>query len=197
MHYAWVVNRPFTFKGRVQLLGLRGRAPSLPMLLLVSLDSGQFIGARGAEAPLLVDVDDLGLLDMHDHIGLVVALDISKAERHRHQVLPVPIQLRAEIDAGFGGITSWELDDLDAPMQVERDKMAGRTRRFVVADVGVNLEGARAAIVEIVPGGVPPADDEGEARPQCQHDNHAESQVEYWMAAPVRFPSDASRLTRG
>jgi len=97
-------------------------------------------------------------MKMDKHVRSMSAIDIHKAERHRDQIGISPIQLRAEVDAGLRAIATGELDYLDTTIQVERDKMTGCASCLIMPDEGVYLEGAWATIVEIIPGGAPPAD---------------------------------------
>jgi hypothetical protein len=148
------------------------------MLLLVLLDGRKLIGTRRAETPPVVDVDDLGILEVNHQIRSVIASDIDKAQRHWHQVRVCTIELRPDEDTRFGGVTPWELDDLDVPMQVERDKMAWIARRVVMTDNGIGLKRSGASIVQIVPRGIPPADRHGHQCPQREHNYHPHTQVQ-------------------
>jgi hypothetical protein len=65
--------------------------------------------------------------------------------------------LRAKVDAGLRTIATGKLDHLDTTIQVERNKMTGCASCLIMPDEGIYLEGAWATIVEIIPGGAPPA----------------------------------------
>src|SRR5258708_7297500 len=75
--------------------------------------------------------------------------------------------------------------------------MARIAGRVVVADHGVDLKGARAAIVQIVPGRIPPADDQEQPRPQGEHSDHAESEEQQWVCTQAdSAPRTDLRLAR-
>src|SRR6266567_2452779 len=84
----------------------------------VLLHGLQLAGSRRAKSPLRVDVHDLRLLKMDDHIRLMVALHIDETQRDRDQVIAIAIELRADEDTGFGSVSTRELDHFDTPIQV-------------------------------------------------------------------------------
>ncbi len=61
-------------------------------------------------------------------------------------------------------------------VQVHCDEVAGVCRAIMVADYGVDLEGARAAVAPVVLCVLPPPAQHGEQQPQCEHRQHAEAQ---------------------
>ena len=65
-----------------------------------------------AEVPTVVEKDHLTSLDIHEHVGFAISVDIAEDERHRGQVFSWPDQGRAEINPGFGGIAPGKFDDL-------------------------------------------------------------------------------------
>ena len=100
----------------------------LPVLLQVALDSWQFLRSGRAKTSIFVDENDLGLLEVDDHVWIAVATHIDKAECHWHQIGACIIQLRTKIHARFGAISPGELDDLDTALQVDGDEVAGVAR---------------------------------------------------------------------
>src|SRR5579875_3742471 len=71
---------------------------------------------QGAELRAGVDKDNRLILNMHDHIGPAIAIDIRK------------------------------LDNDDVTVQVHKDKVRGIARAIIMPDYGVHLVGARHAI---------------------------------------------------
>ena len=119
------------------------------------------------KAPLIIDKHDLRGLEMNDHVRFVIAIDIDETEGNRRQVFPLAIQLGAEVDAGMGSISTGHFDDLDPPIQVNRDKMTGVCLRVIMAHDGIYLERAGTPIVDVVHRGVEPTNYEHE---QCPED---------------------------
>src|SRR5258708_6987344 len=127
------------------------------MLLQVAFDCMKFVWSSRTKPSLVIDKDELRVLKVYDHVRSMIAIDINKAERHRDQIGISPIQLRAKVDAGLRTIATGKLDHLDTTIQVERNKMTWISRCVGMSDNGIGLECAWATIVEIIPGGAPPA----------------------------------------
>ncbi len=99
------------------------------MLVQVAFDRWQFIRSRWVETSLFIDIDQLlfrigeaepsFIVEMHQHVGLVVITHIDEAQGDRHQFGPCTVELRADKDAGFGGVSGGKLDDFDPPVVVE------------------------------------------------------------------------------
>jgi len=159
----------------------------LPMLVQVAFDRRQFIRTRGAETSLLIDIDQLlfrigeaepsFIMEMHQHVGLVVTTHIDEAQGNRHQFGPSTVELRADKDAGLGGVSGGKLDDFDTSVEVEGDKVAWGGGRVAVSHHRVDLKRARPSIVEIIYQDVPPRDDEREQQQEREHGDHAQAEV--------------------
>ena len=139
------------------------------MLLQVALYGVEFVRAGRAKPCLVIDKDDPRILEMHDHVWEMIAVHIDKTERHRHQVLAIPEQLWPQVDAGLRCIAAGKLDDLDAPIQIERNEVARIVRRVVMAHDSIGLKSSGTPIMQIIPGRIPPADSRGERQPQREH----------------------------
>jgi hypothetical protein len=72
---------------------------------------------------LIIDEHDLRSLKSDDHIGFMIAVDIEEAEGHCDEVSVCSVELGADVDTGVAGVTAWQFDDLDPPMQVDSQKM--------------------------------------------------------------------------
>src|SRR5260370_858890 len=94
------------------------------MLFQVLFHCLDFAGVSRAKPSLFVDIDDIGVLEMENHIGVMVAIDIHKTERNRDELLAIPVELRAEINAGLRGVSAGKLNYLDPPVEVQRDNVA-------------------------------------------------------------------------
>jgi len=132
---------------------------------------------KRAELSSLVDEDHLTALDIHEHVGLAIAVDIAEGERHRGQSFSWPDQGRAEIHLGFGGIAPGKLDDLHLPVEVEGEEVAGVVCRVAVANYGVRLEGAGTPIAQVILVHAPPTDEGQRKIPQEEHTQHAQPKV--------------------
>ena len=102
------------------------------------------------ETTPVIDENDLGSLEMEDHVWPVVAVDVAETEGHWHQVGIWTIELWTEIDSCVGSITAGEFHDLDPIMQIEGKKMTGHAWCLIVTHVGIDLKGARTSIVQVV-----------------------------------------------
>src|SRR6266581_5150103 len=75
--------------------------------------------------------------------------------------------------------------------------MARIAWRVVVANDCVGLEGARAPIMDIIPGHIPPGDDQRQERPQHQHNDHPKPQIQQWVhTQDTSLPHTSSLETR-
>ena len=131
----------------------------------------------------------------------MVSIDINEAECHRNELLTAAVKLRPDVDARFRCVASWKLNHLNTPVQIECDKVARVACRVVVAYDGIDLEGARATIVQIVPRRIPPAYRQRQERPQHQHEDHAQAQEQQGVrtqhpSAPSTSPDQARRFRR-
>ncbi len=79
------------------------------MLFQVLFHCLDLAGVRRAKSFLVVHIDDIGILEMDNHIGVMIAVDINKAQCHRDEVLAVPVELRPDIDAGLRGVSAGKL----------------------------------------------------------------------------------------
>jgi hypothetical protein len=94
---------------------------------------------RRAKSSLIVDIDDTCILKADNHIWMMIAIDISKAERDRDEILACAIELRPCVDARFRHIPTRKIDHLNSPVEVERDKVARITRRVILPHDCVDL----------------------------------------------------------
>src|SRR5262249_28285696 len=78
------------------------------------------IGAHWTKSALVVDEDDMRPLKGDDHVGLLVAIDIEEAHGHRNKICVRAVELRADVDAGVAGVPTWQFNDLNTPVQVDR-----------------------------------------------------------------------------
>ena len=115
----------------------------LSVLLQVALYGMQLIRSGWTKSSPIIDKDDLRILNMHDHIRVMPAAHIDETQGDRDQIIVVPIQLGPDVDTRLRGIPTWQFDDFDSPMQIERDEMARIARRVVMADHGIGLKRSR------------------------------------------------------
>lgn len=95
---------------------------------------------------------DLRGAKLHDHIRLMVVMRIDKLECHWNEVGTGVVELWPHVDLRVAGIPTWKLDDFDASMEIEGDKVAGRFAGLVSHE-SINLVRPWIAIVNVVPGG--------------------------------------------
>ena len=55
---------------------------------------------------------------MQNHVGKMVAIHIDETQRHRDQVIIAAIELRPDVDARFGSVSSGKLNHFDTPIQI-------------------------------------------------------------------------------
>src|SRR5712691_13089166 len=70
------------------------------------------------------------------------------------------------------------------------DEVAGTGHRIVVSDHGVTLDGARAPVVQVILGDLPPTEESQHEVPQRQHGEHTQAKIQH----PV--PPRARTVTR-
>src|SRR5260370_35857546 len=73
----------------------------LSMLLQVLFYGRYLIGVRRTKSPVLIDIDQTGVLKTKNHIWLVIPIHIHEREHDRDQIRAGVIELRPEIDAGL------------------------------------------------------------------------------------------------
>src|SRR6266699_4806192 len=99
------------------------RIHSLPVVLQKLLHGVTLFRAEWAKSPLVVDEDDVSALEVDNHIGLLVAVDIDEAEGHRDEVGVSSVELGADVDTGVAGVTAGQFDDFNTSMEVDGQKM--------------------------------------------------------------------------
>src|ERR1700688_995491 len=72
---------------------------------------------------VVIDEDPDLILDMNDHIGLAIVVDIPKLKSIRGKVLSITEENRTNVDNGFGTVCSWTFNDLNMAVQIESDEM--------------------------------------------------------------------------
>lgn len=99
-----------------------------PQPLQEALHPFSLLGQKWAKSALIIDEYDLGSLEVDNHIGLMIAVNIDEAEGHRNEVGVRTVELRADVDTSVAGITAGQFDDLNTPMEVDRQKMTRHAR---------------------------------------------------------------------
>src|SRR6266852_6762244 len=120
------------------------------MLLQVVLNGLQLAGVCRAKSSLHVDVHEPRLLEMDNHIWLMVALHIDETQGDGDQVIAATIELGADVDTCFRGVPARKLDYFDTPFEVHSNKVAGISRRVVLPHHRIDLEGAGSSVVNMV-----------------------------------------------
>ena len=106
---------------------------------------------------LRITKDQLCSLKHDEHIWMVVVPGIDKLQRDGNQIRILAVEMRPDEDSGMSCVSSWEFDDLNTTLQIEGDEVAGLCSRLV-ANERIGLEGARSAIVQIIPSRANPAE---------------------------------------
>ncbi len=91
------------------------------MLFQVLFHCLDLAGIRRTKSSLVVDVDNIGILKMENHIGVMVAGDIHETECYRDEILTIPVELRPDIDARFRCVATWKLNHFKTSVEIERD----------------------------------------------------------------------------
>src|SRR6266567_4802891 len=104
------------------------RIHSLPVVLQKLLHGVALLGTEWTKSPLVVDEDDVSALEVDNHIGLLVAVDIDEAEGHRDEVGVSSVELGADVDTGVAGVATWQFDDFNPPVEVNGQKMTRHAR---------------------------------------------------------------------
>src|SRR5262252_2164648 len=92
----------------------------------------------------------------NNHVELMIAVDINEAQGDRDQVGIRAVELGADVDAGVAGVTAWQLDDLNPPVEIDGQKMTRHTRCFVMPNIGIDLKRAWPSKPQIIQRGREP-----------------------------------------
>jgi hypothetical protein len=96
------------------------------------------------------------------------------------------MKLGANVDAGVSGITAWQFDNFDAPVQVNSQEVTRHARRFVMPDVGIDLKRAWPSIAQVIQRCGEPGGHDTEHGDQGQGDQHACAEEKQRMKACTR-----------
>src|SRR5947209_953264 len=122
-------------------------------------------------------VDDLWETGLHGGKQGDVSRDVRGLHDELCEVCGDPLTNFSPYNARVGRVAAGELNNFNAAVIVESDEVAGGPG-FILPDVGIRLEGAGTAIVDVIHGGCPPVHGEREQRPERQHDNHTQAEIE-------------------
>src|SRR5713226_309160 len=120
------------------------------------LQRDRFSWTGGAKLSLIVQKDVMGLLHVHDHVQLPVAVNVPETECDGCEVLPVSNQGRHKVYLGFCCVSPWKLDDLYMPVDIDSDKMTWMGRTISMTHNHIRLIGSGSAIVQVVLIAAPP-----------------------------------------
>src|SRR6266568_5234475 len=135
------------------------------------------------ELRTVVDIYELLVADMHDHVDFAVAVHVLKVGGSRSLLRVVTDNRRAVIDAGMSNITTGQLNDYHAAFQVEKNKMGGMIGTVGMADYFIDLVGARRSVGSIQLMLTPPSTKHLKRCPERERSNHADTDIQQ----PVRL----------
>src|SRR6266567_8615074 len=98
------------------------------------------------ELRTVVDIYELLIADMHDHVDFAVAVHILKFCGGRDLLRIVANNRRAVIDAGMSNITAGQLNDYNSAFQVEKNKMGRMIGTVSMAYYFIDLVSSRRSI---------------------------------------------------
>jgi hypothetical protein len=127
--------------------------------------------------------DQLRPLEKHQHIWMVVVPGIDKLQRDGDEIRILAVEMRPDEDSGMSCISSWQFNDLNATLQIERDEMARDVASFM-PDKGVRLRGAWSPVVQIIPGRTNPAHEQLAQQDEYNRQNHADPDANHQQALP-------------
>ena len=88
------------------------------MPLQMVLDGLDLTGGGRTESPVLVAINQELVLNVQNHIRVVVAVDIHERERDWDHIRAGIIELWPNVDARFRGVSAGKLDDFKSPVEV-------------------------------------------------------------------------------
>src|SRR5258708_3492029 len=94
-------------------------------------------------------------LEENQHLWMMVVQWINKLQGHWYQLCTRAVGLRPKIDLRMRWIATRQFNDLNTPMQIERNEVAGCVSCFMT-DESIRLKGAWSTVVEIIPGDTNP-----------------------------------------
>ena len=151
------------------------------------------IAAVGGSKPTAVDYKDNRLIqvrkvDMDDHIGLFIAIDIAELYCYRGQAATVTIDIhRSNIADRFGGVPTHEFNNDSLTIEIDRNEVTGMPLAFVMPYICVCLIGAWNTITEIIVALVTPGKGRDTEHPQDNGRKHTHAKGEQPMHSSVLF----------
>ena len=128
-----------------------------------------------AKRAIYMDENKMGVLHIDDHIGQAITIHILKRESDRCKILSLPDEYRSIVYSRFRGIPPRKLDYDDMVIQIHNNEVTWVARRVIVTNNSVGLERARAAIMQIVLGYLPPISQSGKGNPANNHDKDSQA----------------------
>src|SRR5712692_5638635 len=126
----------------------------------------------------------MGLLHVHDHVQLPVAVYVPETEGDGCEVLSISNQGRHKIYLGFCCVSPWKLDDLYVPVDIDSDKVTWMGRTISMTHNHIRLIGSGSAIVQVVLIGAPPVQQKRHHDETREHRHHYEPNRKYPMDTP-------------
>jgi hypothetical protein len=123
--------------------------PDGEALALLPIIRPQLRAARRLKGAARIVKDHLRMLEENEHIGMMRLRRCHETQGNRDKIGSRPIDVRANIHSGMGGIPTGQFNDLDLPLQVEGDEVARRAARFM-PHKGIHLKGAWPPVMQIV-----------------------------------------------
>jgi hypothetical protein len=75
------------------------------------------------ELRAIVQVDNLLIADMHNHVYFSIPVDIIKFKSDRDGIAVIRKKRRAGVNTRVGAVTTRDFDDDNVGVQIDRDKM--------------------------------------------------------------------------
>lgn len=138
-------------------------ATTLPATLLIK-PWGPYLS--WAKRALLIVKNYLRVLERDHHVGGFGVTVAGELQRNRYFVGSWSGKLWPYVDVRVRHVATWQLDDFDAPVQVQCHKMA-RCLPCLVPHKGVGLERAWIAILHVIPQVFSPL-----KQKRAEHDQH-------------------------
>ncbi|WP_126600819.1 nucleotidyltransferase domain-containing protein [Dictyobacter aurantiacus] len=119
---------------------------------------------------------DLRVLNMHQHIGMMRVVRVHELQRDRDAGCRRTRQLRHLVALHLILVATRQFNDLNIAVEIQDDKVAGDGHHRLVPHEGIDLKRARIAIAPIVVGGGRAWQHKLPGRYQEQHEDHTQTQ---------------------
>src|SRR5258708_2003112 len=102
------------------------------------------------EGTIRIAKDDLYIPCLHEHVGMMVVASIDEMNSSGYEISIWPYQLRTKIDMCMRSISSGQLNNFEATLDIQRNEVTGDFTGLMT-NIGINLECTWSAVMQVIP----------------------------------------------